>query len=116
MKSLFPPLPSVRFASEAQLGLLAGVIAGCASAPPPSPRPRTETPAEAAGEVPAKARAAKPAGLNLRGFPVAFKEGYAAGCESGREGSRRRDETRYKADMNYMMGWNDGYGICAARR
>jgi hypothetical protein len=47
---------------------------------------------------------------------VAFQEGYAAGCDSRRDGSRRRDETRYKADTNYMMGWDDGYSICAARK
>ena len=100
-----------QYANAVQLALLAGVIAGCASAPPAAP------PASPPGSVqtPAKTQSAEPAGLNLRGFPVAFREGYVAGCESGRDGSRRRDETRYKADMNYMMGWNDGYGICAGR-
>jgi hypothetical protein len=46
------------------------------------------------------AKPAKPADLNLRGFPVAFQEGYAAGCDSRRDGSRRGDEGRYKADTN----------------
>ena len=47
---------------------------------------------------------------------MAFQEGYAAGCDSRRDGSRRRDEARYKADTNYMMGWDDGYSICAGRK
>jgi hypothetical protein len=67
-------------------------------------------------DTPSKAQPANPAGLNLRGFPVAFREGYTAGCESGRNVGKRRDEGRYKADMNYMMGWNDGYSICAGRK
>ena len=100
-----------RYANAVQLALLAGVIAGCTSAPPTSPAASPH----GSVQTPAKVQSAEPADLNLRGFPVAFREGYVAGCESGREGNRRRDETRYKADMNYMMGWNDGYGICARK-
>src|SRR6185295_7502758 len=91
METLFPLLSPVRFVG---IALLAGVIAGCSSAPP-SP---SAIPPDAPAEAPAKARpATTPAGLNLRGYPVAFREGYAAGCESGRDGDKRRDEARYKA-------------------
>jgi hypothetical protein len=102
--------------NAARVALLAAAVAGCASPPPAAPPASPPTTPPPSAETPARAQPAHPAGLNLRGFPVAFREGYTAGCESGREGSRRRDETRYKADMNYMMGWNDGYGICAGRR
>ena len=42
----------------------------------------------------------------------AFKQGYADGCESAGARSQRRDETRYKTEADYMMGWNDGYSVC----
>jgi len=88
----------------AQLAFLAIAAAGCAS-PGPSSRP---VPAEGApGPTPPG-----PANVNLRGFPVAFRQGYADGCESVRAGGRRRDEGRYRGDGDYKMGWNDGYSIC----
>ena len=100
--------------------VLAGIFAGCASAPPSTP---PSVPPAATGEPVPGAQPALPAappeksaGLNLRGYPVAFRDGYTAGCQSSREGGRRRDEARYKVDMNYMMGWNDGYSICAVRK
>ncbi len=57
-----------------------------------------------------KAQPPKPADLNLTGFPVAFREGYTPAAAATAE---RRDETRYKADMNYKMGWDDGNSVCA---
>ena len=110
-----------RLVAAAHLAVFAGIIAGCASAPPSSPptptSPSSPLPVPAETTAPEAPREAKPPNnLNLRGFPVAFREGYVAGCESGRNGPRRRDEARYKGDMNYMMGWNDGYSICAPRK
>ncbi len=54
--------------------------------------------------------------INLSGFPPAFKQGYAEGCESAGSRSMRRDENRYQTDFDYMQGWNDGYSICAKRK
>ena len=105
-----------RLIAASRLALLAGVIGGCASAPPSSPPSSQPSSPPAPVEAPAKAQSSNPAGLNLSGYPVAFREGYTVGCESGRNGGKRRDEGRYKADMNYMMGWNDGYSICAGRK
>jgi len=87
--------------------VLLALAGACTSIPRPGgpSAPRLET-----GTQPPK-----PAQLNLSGFPPAFREGYADGCESGRAGGRRRDERRYKAETSYMMGWNDGYSICARR-
>jgi hypothetical protein len=53
--------------------------------------------------------------VNLSGFPPAFQQGYAEGCESAGTGRTRRDEGRYRADEDYMQGWNDGYGVCRRR-
>jgi predicted secreted Zn-dependent protease len=53
--------------------------------------------------------------VNQSGYSTAFRQGYAAGCDS--VGARRpqRDEARYKTDTDYMMGWNDGYSACQRR-
>lgn len=53
--------------------------------------------------------------VNLSGFPPAFQQGYAEGCESASTRRTRRDEGRYRADEDYMRGWNDGYGVCRRR-
>jgi hypothetical protein len=50
--------------------------------------------------------------MNLSGFSVSFREGYVDGCSSIRNGGKRRDEGRYKNDMDYVMGWNDGFSVC----
>jgi hypothetical protein len=54
--------------------------------------------------------------VNLGGFSPAFKQGYTDGCESAGAVSQRRDETRYKAEADYMQGWNDGYSACRRSR
>jgi hypothetical protein len=54
--------------------------------------------------------------VNLVGFSPAFKQGYTDGCESAGAMSQRRDEARYKAESEYMQGWNDGYSVCSRGR
>jgi len=57
-----------------------------------------------------------PSQVNLAGFPPAFREGFADGCQSVKPGAaRRRDETRYTQDPQYAMGWRDGYDMCHKR-
>ncbi len=73
--------------------MFAGLLAGCAVAPEPKPAP-----------------------VNLSGFSPAFKQGYADGCESASSRRERRNEPRYKADADYLRGWNDGLSICAKRK
>jgi hypothetical protein len=67
-------------------------IAGCASAPPTK------------GEPPAPA-------VNLSGFPLEYRQGYADGCASA-TGAQRKDAARFGADGNYRTGWQDGLAIC----
>lgn len=54
--------------------------------------------------------------VNLAGFPPAFKEGYADGCASAKAlvGSKK-DDQRFKSDVQYAQGWRDGYDICKKR-
>jgi hypothetical protein len=58
----------------------------------------------------------KPEPVNLSGYSPSFKQGYAEGCESARARGQRRDESRYKTEADYMMGWNDGYSVCRRGR
>jgi hypothetical protein len=57
-----------------------------------------------------------PPEVNLSGYPGEFKQGYADGCDSARGWRTRKDEARYGEDVDYMMGWNDGYSVCGRRR
>ena len=98
---------SGRPAAACGLALVASMAAGCVSAPPLSP----SSPPAPVSEPAPSAQPPKPANLNLTGFPVAFREGYAAACDG-----KRREETRYKADVNYKMGWDDGNSVCAKRK
>ena len=89
-----------------------GILAGCATQQQPT---TTSSPAPV-GEPTQQQRPAKRAALNLSGFPVPYQDGYTAGCDSRRDGGRRREEGRYKADANYKMGWDDGFAICGSRK
>ena len=75
------------------LASIGALLAGCTAAPEP-----------------------KPPQINLGGYSESFKQGYAEGCGSAGARSQRRNEGRYKTEADYMMGWNDGYNICAKRK
>ncbi len=57
-----------------------------------------------------------PREVNLAGYSAEFKQGYADGCESARSLLSRKDQDRYRDEVDYMMGWNDGHSICGRRR
>jgi hypothetical protein len=57
-----------------------------------------------------------PPRVNLAGFSSAFKQGYSEGCASAGARHPRRDESRYRTDADYRMGWNDGHAICGQRK
>jgi hypothetical protein len=69
------------------------------SEPPPSapPLPRTAEP--------------PPPPINLSGFPLPYRQGYADGCASN-AGAERKDAARFSADPNYRTGWQDGLALC----
>ena len=54
--------------------------------------------------------------VNLSGYSPSFKQGYSDGCESAGSRAQRRDESRYKTEADYMMGWNDGFSVCQRHR
>jgi hypothetical protein len=94
------------FAVAMLIALLVALLAGCSSIAPER-RPTDST----GSAVPSKPSDR----VNLSGYSPAFKQGYSDGCDSA-GASRRRDERRYKAETDYMMGWNDGNSACLRKR
>jgi hypothetical protein len=84
-------------------------LAGCASAPPEvAPQPPAVKPS--APPLPAN-KEPPPPNVNLSGFPLPYRQGYADGCASA-TGAERKDAVRYGADGNYRTGWTDGMALC----
>ena len=94
-----------------RLGLpvaLAVIVGGCAQV---APRPAVEPPAPpAAIPIPPCAEPPPPA-INLSGFPLPYRQGYADGCASA-TGAERKDAVRFASDGNYRTGWQDGIALC----
>ena len=84
-------------------------LAGCASTPseiaPQPPPVRPSAPPLPANKEP------PPPNVNLSGFPLPYRQGYADGCASA-TGPERKDAARYGADGNYRTGWTDGLALC----
>ena len=72
--------------------------------PPPAkaePLPRTAEP--------------PPPPVNLSGFPLPYRQGYADGCASV-AGPERKDAARFSTDGNYRTGWQDGQWQCKKKK
>ena len=81
------------------------IAAGCATGPfGPSEPPPAAPPLPRNVEPP-------PPSVNLSGFPLPYRQGYADGCASV-TGAERKDAARFGGDPNYRMGWQDGLALC----
>ena len=106
---LHPPVAPSRRWARARIAAAALALGGCAAMPPGAP----DGAPPAATALPADAEPPVP-NVNLSGFPLPYRQGYADGCASA--GAReRKDAARYAADGNYRTGWIDGRAICAKR-
>jgi hypothetical protein len=98
-------------------------LAGCATTPAgapgaapvspagaPAPAPTPAPPQPTAPPLPRNVEPPAPK-MNLSGFPLPYRQGYADGCASA-TGPERKDGARFSADMNYRTGWTDGRGLC----
>jgi len=94
------------------LMLLISLACGCATIGPgggPGPMPYgTPTPSQPQGNP------NPPSSVNLQGFPLEYRQGYADGCASI-SGSERKDAMRFKNDGQYRTGWQDGNALCRKR-
>ena len=79
------------------------IVGGCATAPF-GPAPSSAPPLPRNSEPP-------PPSVNLSGFPLPYRQGYADGCASV-AGPERKDAERFGGDPNYRMGWQDGLALC----
>jgi len=92
----------------AVLGL---ALPACATAPEaPSPEPPAPKPKPTAPPLPRTAEPPPPP-VNLEGFPLPYRQGFADGCASA-GGVERKDATRFAAGGNYRTGWQDGLAQC----
>lgn len=80
------------------------LLAACATTGPP---------AVSAPPIPAD-REPPPPNVNLSGFPLPYRQGYADGCASV-SGPARKDDARFAGDPNYRMGWQDANTLCRKR-
>jgi len=55
------------------------------------------------------------------GQPLAYKEGYMGGCDSGYVAAGHpyykfnKDVTRYSSENIYKQGWDDGFAVCKGK-
>ena len=95
----------VRCKEALSAAVLAALLAGCGTTlferRPEGAREAPERPADR---------------VNQSGYSPSFKQGYADGCDSAGSRGQRRNESRYKTEADYMMGWNDGFSACQRRR
>jgi hypothetical protein len=107
VSAVHSPFLRARLRSAAWLGLSVSlVLAGCAA-------PGPATPERGAAPLPRNAEP-PPANVNLSGFPLPYRQGYADGCASA-GGRERKDATRFSDDGNYRTGWLDGKSMCARK-
>ena len=91
------------------------LLAACASAPPSVVTPPPAgAPAPQAPPLPRTAEPPPPP-VNLSGFPLPYRQGYADGCASAK-GAERKDAARFSADGNYRTGWHDGLWQCGKKK
>jgi hypothetical protein len=97
--------------ARAALALVVLALAGCAAAPTDVAPQAPAVPVKpSAPPLPANKEPPPPA-VNLSGFPLPYRQGYADGCASA-TGPERKDAQRYGADGNYRTGWTDGLALC----
>jgi hypothetical protein len=108
MPRLSPPslfVPYVR--SLVVSAALALLLVGCATT---AVAPRPDATRGATSTAPSNVEPPPP-NVNLAGFPLPYRQGYADGCASA-GGNERKDSMRFAADANYRTGWQDGLAIC----
>src|SRR5947199_10682634 len=89
------------------------LLASCATVGPTPGVTAPPVPAQPPPSAPTVPRNAEPPPpkVNLSGFPLPYRQGYADGCASV-GGVEHKDAARFASDMNYRTGWTDGRALC----
>jgi len=92
---------------------LAALLSACATTSPRPAPPAAPSAPPAPPATPPTAREVEPPppNVNLSGFPLPYRQGYADGCASA-AGTERKDAMRFANDGNYRTGWQDGLALC----
>jgi hypothetical protein len=110
------PLATIRVTLVAA-AIGAMLVAGCTTVgpreAPVTPTPAPSQPPPSAPTVPRNAEPPPPK-VNLSGFPLPYRQGYADGCASI-GGVEHKDAARFSSDMNYRTGWTDGRALCGKK-
>ena len=110
------PLATIRVTRVVAV-IAAMLVAGCTTVgpreAPVTPTPAPSQPAPSAPTVPRNAEPPPPK-VNLSGFPLQYRQGYADGCASV-GGVEHKDAARFSSDMNYRTGWTDGRALCGKK-
>ena len=95
------------------LALAAIIVAACATVPPANIPPGAPGAPEQPQrpQAPPTSSANPPAKINLQGFPLPYRQGYADGCAST-GALEQKDAARFKSDGQYRTGWFDGNALC----
>jgi len=95
------------------LALAAIIVAACATLPPANIPPGAipAEPEPPRPQAPPTTSANPPAKINLQGFPLPYRQGYADGCASTSV-LEQKDAARFKSDGQYRTGWFDGNALC----
>ena len=104
---------TLALAWAAALALLLTACAQTGAVQPSSPSMPPEAPPGPQQSLPSAVEPPPP-GVNLSGFPLPYRQGYADGCASVK-GAERKDAARFAADGNYRTGWQDGLALCRKR-
>jgi len=110
-------LLSHRLSRAVVLGTM--LAAGCASVPTPeTPGVAPAVPGAPAEptrpQAPPTTSVNPPSSVNLQGFPLPYRQGYADGCASI-GALEHKDAARFKSDGQYRTGWQDGFALCKKR-
>jgi len=89
------------------------MLVACAAPGPALDSGAGTSPRSTAPPLPANVEPPPPP-VNLSGFPLPYRQGYADGCASAK-GPERKDNARFAADGNYRTGWTDGLALCRNR-
>ncbi|HEY8622395.1 MAG TPA: hypothetical protein VIM74_00895 [Casimicrobiaceae bacterium] len=96
------------------LALAAIIVASCASVPPGAPGALGAPEQPARPQAPPTTSADPASKINLQGFPLPYRQGYADGCASTGD-LEQKDAARFKSDGQYRTGWVDGNALCKKR-
>ena len=110
------PFAIIRVTRWLVVAAISAMLAASCTTVGPREEPVAPAPGQPAPSAPTVPRNAEPPPpkVNLSGFPLQYRQGYADGCASV-GGVEHKDAARFSSDMNYRTGWTDGRALCGKK-